>query len=150
MQIQLNGQMQPPVPVAIVPTAPGIFTLTETGKGAGAILNQDNSLNSPASPAALGSIIQIFGTGAGQMNPPSITGQLAGFTPAQPLQPVSVTIGGVPAQIMYAGPAPTLVSGVVQVNAMVPNTAPAGPAIPIVLTVGNASSQPGVTVSIGP
>ncbi|MGH9497741.1 MAG: hypothetical protein ACRD3L_01225 [Terriglobales bacterium] len=43
--------------------APGLFAQTGTGQGGAAILNQDNSLNTPQSPAARGSTIQIFLTG---------------------------------------------------------------------------------------
>jgi len=31
--------------------------------GPGAILNQENSVNSAANPAAVGSVVQVFGTG---------------------------------------------------------------------------------------
>ena len=60
----------------------------------------------------------------------------------------TATIGGIPAQIMYAGSAPGLVSGVMQVNLAIPAEVPAGAAIPIVITVGSASTQARVTLAI--
>jgi len=56
------------VPVAA--SAPGIFTIAGDGVGAGAVLNQDNSVNSASNPAAIGSVIQIYATGEGQTSRP--------------------------------------------------------------------------------
>jgi uncharacterized protein (TIGR03437 family) len=50
--------------------------------------------------------------------------------------------------MFYAGSAPGLVSGVLQVNAKVPDNAPQGSAIPVILTVGNHSSQDGATLAV--
>jgi len=65
-------------------------------------------------------------------------------TPA-PQQAVSVTIGGQPAKLDFAGEAPGLVAGVLQVDAEVPATANSG-ANSITVRVGNQISQSGVTV----
>jgi uncharacterized protein (TIGR03437 family) len=59
-----------------------------------------------------------------------------------------VTIGGLPAEVLYAGGAPGLVAGLLQVNARVPEGVTAGPAVPITLVVGAAQSQPGVTLVV--
>jgi hypothetical protein len=56
-------------------------------------------------------------------------------------------IGGVPAQIVYAGEAPGLVSGVLQVNAVVPTNIPSGN-VPVVVTAGSNSSLPNITVAV--
>ncbi len=49
-------------------TSPGIglFSLSADPSQPGAILNQDSSVNTAASPAAQGSVVQIFGTGFAQ------------------------------------------------------------------------------------
>jgi uncharacterized protein (TIGR03437 family) len=65
-----------------------------------------------------------------------------------PILPVTATIGGVPAQVPYAGTAPGIVSGIMQVNVLIPAGAPSGSAVPVVVSVGTASSQPGVTLAI--
>jgi uncharacterized protein (TIGR03437 family) len=65
-----------------------------------------------------------------------------------PVAPVSLTIGGQPAKILYAGAAPFLVSGVLQVNAIVPEGIGSGPQ-PLVLRVGQSSNaQQQVTVAV--
>jgi hypothetical protein len=57
-------------------------------------------------------------------------------------------IGGVPASVTYAGVAPGLISGVLQINAVVPAGLTPGPAVAIDLTIGSAPSPAGVTVAI--
>jgi trimeric autotransporter adhesin len=135
---------------ATVPTAavdPAIFTTGTDGTGPGAILNQDYSTNSPQNPAAPGSFVMVYGTGFGVLTPAPADGQITAVAAATNAT-VSATIGGVPAQVTYAGAAPGLVSGVNQINVSVPQGLPANPFTPIVLTIGSASTQPGVTVAI--
>ena len=62
---QTVAQLQVPVADA----SPAIFAADGSGAGAGAILNQDYSLNTPSTPAAKGSVVMIFATGAGQTDP---------------------------------------------------------------------------------
>jgi len=52
------------------------------------------------------------------------------------------------ARVSYAGAAPGMVAGTLQVNCMVPTESPVGYAIPIVLSAGKTSSQAGVTLAI--
>jgi len=64
-----------------------------------------------------------------------------------PALPVSVTIGGRPAQVPFAGMAPNLV-GLFQVNAVVPADTPPGSAVALAVTIGTVASQPGVTIAV--
>jgi uncharacterized protein (TIGR03437 family) len=148
MTVTAQGQTIASVTLATAPTAPAIFTLNSTGVGPGAILNQDSSVNSQSNPASKGSAISIYASGAGQTNPTGIDGQITGAVLPTPILPVSVRIGGLNAIVLYAGAAPGLIAGVVQVNALVPSNVSSGSAVPVVLTVGEASSQAGVTVAI--
>jgi uncharacterized protein (TIGR03437 family) len=149
--VRYLGVLSDEVPVIVSPSAPGLFSYPPTGSGPGAILNQDMSVNTHANPAARGSIVSLFGGGDGQSTPPGIDGLLGSNQISQltkPLLPVTVTIGGVPAtDIQYAGAAPTLVSGVIQVNVRIPTSLPVGD-LPVVLNVGGVSSQSGLTVSV--
>jgi len=128
-------------------SVPGIFTADGTGLGSGAVLNADSTLNSPSNPAVQGTTIQIFATGEGLTNPPGKTGSVA-TDQHQPLLPVGVKIGGVPAQVVYQGSAPMEIEGLLQINAIVPNRITPGSAVPILLTVGQAQSQTGVTIAV--
>jgi uncharacterized protein (TIGR03437 family) len=134
-------------------TAPGLFTQNASGSGPGAILNQDNSLNGPGNRATKGSIVQVFMTGEGQTNPQGVTGAITTATlpppqvTAAPLLAVGVTINGQPALYVYAGEAPGLVAGMMQLNVQIPSNAPSGD-LPILVSIGGNTSQKGVTVSV--
>jgi uncharacterized protein (TIGR03437 family) len=146
--VTAQGQMIAGVALTVAATAPAIFTLDSSGSGPGAILNQDSSVNSASNPAAKGSIVVIYATGAGQTNPPGVDGSVTGTVLPTPLLPVSVQIGGLNSKVVYAGAAPALISGVIQVNAVLPAAVPSGPAVPVLLSIGTATSQAGVTVAI--
>jgi len=55
MVVAVDGNSSAPFTVPLTSVAPALFTP--------GVLNQDNTVNSAAQPAALGSILQIFGTG---------------------------------------------------------------------------------------
>jgi uncharacterized protein (TIGR03437 family) len=126
--------------VSIAPTAPGLFSLSGTGQGQAAALNEDGSINGPTNPAARGSVLVLYGTGAGQTIPAGVDGRPAGQL-ATPAADIAVSIGGVDAKVIYAGDAPGLVEGVIQVNVVVPDGVAPGSQVPVVLTAGGAKSQ---------
>lgn len=148
VQVTYQGQMIAKLPLSVAEAVPAIFTLDSSGVGPGAILNQDSTLNSPSNPAAKGSVVQLFATGAGQTDPPGADGQVARDPLPKPVLPVWVQIGGLDAEVLYAGAAPGLIAGALQVNCRVPANVASGYSVPVVLTVGTASSQPGVTLAI--
>jgi uncharacterized protein (TIGR03437 family) len=150
--VDFGGSTSANLQVQIAATEPAIFSLSQGGSGQGAILNQDNSVNGATNPATPGSVVQIYGTGEGQVVPAGTTGCVTPTTSpfAMPVaKPISLTIGGLPATVQYAGEAPGLVCGAIQINAVVPDTLSAGPQ-PIVLTVGTATnSTQNITVAVG-
>lgn len=137
-------------------TSPAIFTVSQNGQGEGAILNDDPNVaptpNSAQNPAAKGIPISMYVTGGGLLSQklqdggiPLIIGEPPYFNIAAP---VSVKIGGQPAQVIYAGAIPYQVAGMLQVNAIVPSNIGSGTQ-PVVLTIGdndNAAQQ--VTVAV--
>jgi uncharacterized protein (TIGR03437 family) len=133
--------------IPLAPSAPSIFTLSGSGVGPGAIVNQDYSINDATRPAARGSEIQIYATGGGQTSPASLTGSVSPAAASLVLA-AKVTIGGVDAQVLYSGAAPGEVAGVVQINALVPATVAPGGAVPLLVAIGGVSSQSGVTVAV--
>jgi uncharacterized protein (TIGR03437 family) len=148
MEVEHQGVRSEPLWNIALPAGPGIFTLDGSGQGQGAILNQNLTINGANNPARPGEVIVIYATGAGQTDPPGIDGQLAIGVLPKPLLPVSVTVGGIEAHINYAGAAPFLVAGVLQVNAVVPPSLKTGGANEVLLKVGEVSSPVGVTVAI--
>ena len=146
LQVEYNGRLSNGVTIDVAPSAPGIFTLDSSGGGQGAILNQNSQVNGPQATAAPGSVIVIYATGGGQTNPESEDGRIS-TNAARQAQDVAVRIDGVESEVLYAGAAPGLVSGVLQINARVPGSVGAG-IRSIQITVGGANSQRGVVVAI--
>jgi len=146
-----NGATSATFTVPVAAVAPAIFSLAQNGSGQGAILNSDGTVNGASNAAAPGSIISIYATGEGQLVPAGTTGCITGGTLPlpKPVGAVSLTIGGQPAtDIEYAGEAPGLVCGVIQINATIPSSVGAGPQ-PVVLTIGAASnSGQAITVDV--
>src|SRR5207248_7776374 len=121
-------------------TAPGIFT-RRSRAGPGPILQQGAdgqfTANSPDNPAPVGTTLEIFatGSGSGSWGPAPQSDIFLSGASLIP-RPVSVTIGGQPAKILYAATSGTYnLWSVVQVNAVVPDGLGSGPQ-PVVLSVG--------------
>jgi uncharacterized protein (TIGR03437 family) len=134
------------VPVAAA--SPAIFSMDGTGGRIGAIINEDGTLNSFNNQAPKGSVITMYATGAGQTNPGGVDGQIAGAGSLPvPLLPVTATIDNKPADVLYAGAAPGMVAGVIQVNLRIPSKASSGQ-VQIVLNVGGVSGPNTVTVIV--
>jgi len=147
--VQYQGASSAPVTIPLAATTPGIFTADGSGRGAAAAINQDGSLNNASAPALAGSTVTFFATGEGVTLPAGVDGSVTVGALLKPLAPVSVTIGGLPATVLFAAEAPNQVAGIMQVNVTVPDHLTLG-AAPLVLTVGTALSQPGVTLAVGP
>lgn len=149
--VAFDGSTSANLQVQIAATEPAIFSLSMGGSGQGAILNQNGTVNGSSNAAAIGSVIQIFGTGEGEIKPAGTTGCVTPGAPPFPVpvaQPINLTIGGQPAAIAYAGEAPALVCGVIQINATIPAGLSAGPQT-IVLTIGsNTNVQQNITVAV--
>lgn len=79
--------------------------------------------------------------------PDGIDGKPAIDVFPKPVLPVSVKIGGVEAEVVYAGAAPGFVAGVMQLNVRVPLNVALGN-VPVVVTIGGFDSQAEVTLSI--
>jgi uncharacterized protein (TIGR03437 family) len=142
-----QSQSSAALSVKVVDAVPAFFSADFSGRGQGAILNQDGSYNSASNPAAAGSQIVLFGTGEGQTIPAGVDGLIAGDNPPKPVLPVGVTIGGVPAEIAYHGGAPQEVAGALQLNVVIPSTVSSGNQ-PVVVKIGSASSPPDFTVAV--
>lgn len=149
IQVQVDNVLSTAATMPVVQAVPGLATLDGSGSGPGAILNQDGTLNSSANPAARGSIVSLYGTGLGLMTPQLIDGYLAISTPYSiPVNSPSVSIGGQTATIVYDGDAPTLPTGVFQINAMVPTNINPGAAAVSVGTIAGTSTAQLVTIAV--
>ena len=149
VQVEYQGVRSDPFALSVSPTAPGLFTADSTGSGQGAILNADGiTHNSSQNPAPRGTYVSLWGTGEGITDPPGVDGRLAvGVYPA-PLAKVSVQIGGITTDVSYAGAAPGMCPGMIQINAKVPANVAPGNNVPVVVTIGGTQMQSGVTMAV--
>jgi uncharacterized protein (TIGR03437 family) len=139
LSVQNGTTLSVPQTLVVADAVPGIFTADSSGSGQGSIYDGAN-LAQPGSAAAIGDTVVIYATGLG-----AVTGNVLENTPA-PSSPlaytvnqVTVSIGGQPATVIFAGLTPGY-AGVYQVNAVVPGGIATGDAIPVVMTVAGQTS----------
>jgi uncharacterized protein (TIGR03437 family) len=172
-QAMVTGTLGAPIPnpqlMSIAPFAPGIFTLNGAGSSMAPFapalfaLNDTNPSQAlvtiagmqvfgPPSggvgtPVAPGALISIYCTGLGAVSNQPATGAAAQANPLSVTTTTpTVTIGGIAAPVSFSGLAPGAV-GLYQVTVQVPVGAPAGVAVPIVLTIGGVVSNT-VTIAV--
>jgi uncharacterized protein (TIGR03437 family) len=143
-----QGRVSNGVRVPLHATAPALFTMRGLGHGQAAVLNEDGTLNSAGNPAPRGSVITFYGTGLGLYKQSFTGGEVVTASLPEPVHPVSVTLGGVPASLQYVGGAPGMVSAVVQFNVAVPGNAPVGDAVQVLVYVGGRTSRANVTIAV--
>ena len=116
---------------AITSEGPGLFMLTVDPWQPGVVENQDSSVNSASNPAAVGSIVSIYATGAGPVD-------------GSGNAPVSVFFGDQPAEVVGSGPLAAYPE-LWQINARVPPLAMMGQ-IPVAIAGRVASNAATMTV----
>lgn len=153
-----NGTPSAPTSVPLATAAPGIFSV---GSGVGQAIaygNTDGQIAAAAGaiaglnthPAKIGDpqTLAILATGLGPVNPPVQTGN--NVTDGQVHNCVTmpvVTVGGVPAQVVFAGMTPQFV-GVYQVNIIVPQGAPTGNAVPLQIQMNGITTTDQITIAV--
>jgi uncharacterized protein (TIGR03437 family) len=144
VQVTYLGNVSNTLTVPVAAAAPSFFTLNHSGAGQAAAIDVSNGqANTPANPVKIGDYITLYATGEGQTNPAGMDGQLVNSTAIHPAQQVTVTLGGIPAFVQYAGGAPGQVAGLMQINVQIPAGVQPGGYVPVVLQVGNASTTAG-------
>ncbi len=154
--LTLNNVSSTPVQTPIVASAPGIFTIPATGQGNGILVFTDPAdkvvkiaaptaasaaIGSPTGPIPRGTNAFFYADGLGLMTPSVADGSGTctasnGLCPAN-LTP-SVLIGGITAQVSFAGQAPGF-PGVYQINIMIPQNAPTGNSVSLIMKSSDGS-----------
>jgi len=138
-----SGQSGAPQTVALAAFSPGIFSVNGQGSGQGAIVDAlTGRLVNSSNPAIAGSTyLTIYCTGLGPVsNQPASGSPSPGTSLALTRTTPTVTIGGVSAQVSFSGLAPGYV-GLYQLNVLVPASVTPGNAVPVVLSIGGATSN---------
>lgn len=133
LQVLLGGSVVAEGEFELTAAGPGLFVVPGSTAQPGAVLNQDNNLNSASAPAKQGSAVQIFATGYGRLDE-------AGSAP------VSVWIANRPAEVVYSGPVAGI-DGLWQINARIPADAAIVNEVPIFISAEGLVSN-GVTIYV--
>jgi uncharacterized protein (TIGR03437 family) len=131
--------------ILIAATAPGLFILTPD----------------PANPAKLGDTILLFLTGEGAYLPAPVAPRTTntGWVVTAPTPPATlpqisplptVTIGGASASVKYAGPVVGSITGLMQINVVVPAASNTGAAVPLSVTIVGNATQSATTIAVHP
>jgi uncharacterized protein (TIGR03437 family) len=136
------------IPIQIASSAPGIFAVSSGGYGPGIVQNfisaSNQPINSSVTPAAPGQTVVIWGTGLGPVPFPDNVAPTAGNLST----PVTVTVGGQAASVLYSGRSPCC-SGVDQIVVTLPNNVPPGCWVPVTVNAGGVVSNT-ATMAIAP
>ncbi len=124
-----------PIEIRISSANFGMFGMNGNGRGPAAALNYraggmgEYQQNGPGTPARPGQVMLFFGTGLGRTDP-GVPGGQAWNGPAVAVEQPEVYVGGVAAQVQYAGRAPGF-AGLDQIQIVIPPNAPEGCAVPV-------------------
>jgi uncharacterized protein (TIGR03437 family) len=143
-----QGTQSTSVPVVVKPLAPSLFTTNTQGTGqAATVIAGTATVVAPVGavgasrPAKAGEFISIYCTGLGQVTNSPGAGNPAPSSPLSRTQTQpTVTIGGVPATVQFAGLAPGF-AGLYQVNVQVPTGVAPGDAVPVSLSIGGVAAN---------
>ncbi|HXS97876.1 MAG TPA: hypothetical protein VN736_24925 [Candidatus Limnocylindrales bacterium] len=123
--------------------APSVFLTGSAGPqtGLAAIIRADNNqLVTPTNPVHPKDTVVIYLTGMGSTYPSVDTGMPAPMSPlASASIPPTVTLGGAPLTVLFAGLVPGEV-GVYQINATIPPGVPQGLEIPLTIDQGGSAT----------
>ena len=148
VQIEYDGVLSNAITVPAIAEAPAAFLFSS---GLPAALNHGQGVHGEGNPARPGSILTLFATGAGEWTPPIEAGVVTGDDLSRTGAPVSAFVNGIPATVLYAGTAPGLISGVLQVNLFVPAVQPdARGRARLTVQIGNAPMQAGLEIAFRP
>jgi uncharacterized protein (TIGR03437 family) len=132
-----KGKASAPITVDVIKVSPRIFTAFGTGTGQAAAVNPQGVLNGGSTPASEGSVLSIWITGVGATVDPNFEPGVVADEVAPLAHEIRVFVGGIEAEVIYAGAAPGMVGAVAQINFIIGAGTPSGPQ-PILIIVGES------------
>ncbi len=140
--VERDGTPSVPLSLTVVTAQPGIFTVTQSGEGQGAILGPTGRLADTQTPVHRGDVISIYCAGLGAVDRAVDISKPAASQEPLPraMGRVVVFIGNTSAEVLYAGLAPSYF-GLYQVNVKVPTDAQLGDAVAVQLAVESQLSN---------
>jgi uncharacterized protein (TIGR03437 family) len=144
--VERDGVLSAPLTLPVLRAKPSVFTMNASGRGPAAAVNQNGMVNSAQNPAEPVSIVSLYLTGAGAMTAAGNAGRIA-TGQSMLREPVSATVNGRSAEVVYAGNAPGLPEGVVQLNLRLPSGTVTGENL-VRVSVAGILSPTAVTVFV--
>jgi uncharacterized protein (TIGR03437 family) len=156
VHVEAGGETSNEIAVSLAAYSPGLFSMTQMGSGQGAILISGTGLlaaaenafpGAPSRPVRRGEFLEAYASGLGPVTNVPASGSAASTTTlSHTTTEATATIGGEEATVSFAGLAPGFV-GLYQVNIGVPESAPSGGAVELILTIGGVDSN-AVTIAV--
>ena len=148
--IQRGSAYSIPISVNVAASEPAVFPYPAPGDPPtqGAIVNAVTyAVAHAGTPVGVGDTIAIFCTGLGSVAPAVPDGAGAPSSPlANTVATATVSIGGKPASVAFAGLSPGFV-GLYQIDAVVPSGVAPGSQVPVILSIAGQTSPP-VTMAV--
>ena len=146
--VRRGETLSTPEAITVAPTHPAIFTTNQRGTGQGAITNGvTGQIADVTYPVKSDDVITIYCTGLGRVDAEVPAGVAAPTDRlVRTVNPVTVTIGGKTAEVLFSGLAPGF-AGLYQVNAKVPAGVQTGDEVPVTITSAGQPSPP-ATIAI--
>jgi uncharacterized protein (TIGR03437 family) len=147
MRLNTPGGSSDNFNITISPAAPSVFRVASGDTVTAAVVRfSNNDLVSASNPIRAGDVLTIYATGLGRTSPEVPSGSPA---PVDQLSttdiPAKVKIGGVPADVLFAGLTPGQI-GLYQINVQVGGGVAPGDSVPLEITQGGASTS--ITVPV--
>ncbi len=135
VQVEYEGVRSSPVNLTVFDSRFGMFRVSADSRET-IVLNKDGTPNSPSTPAAPGSVVTLFATGAGPEDPQLPDGQIVASAPphlrTSPRVYLSLydescdPVGEFEADALFAGGITGSVNGLVQIKVQLPSGMPGG------------------------
>ncbi len=136
--VQRDNTYATPVHVDVAAAQPGI--LQQNGNMEAVAVDLNGNLIGPSNPAHAGNVLTLYCLGLGAVSPVVADGTAAPSNPpASTVNPVTVTIGGQNANVIFAGLTPTL-AGLYQIDFTVPPNTGTGDQVQVVVSTGEQTS----------
>ena len=149
MTLRTPGGVSDNYNVTILPGAPSVFRASLPGLDSAVptiVRDRNGQIVTGSNPVHRGDVLVIYSTGLGRTNPDTPTGMPSPSSPlAAALNVPQVLLGNMNLPLLYAGLSPGEI-GVYQINVKVPNNAPTGSTVALV--INQASSSTAIPVRV--
>jgi uncharacterized protein (TIGR03437 family) len=137
IQVQNSGANSNTVTVPVAATSPGIYSLDQSGTGAGAIEHASGAVVNAANPAVAGETVVVFLTGMGAVTPTIADGTSSTGNPQHQTTLPTVYVADQQATVNFSGLTPGF-PGLYQLNVVIPLSLSSTGNFPLAIGTANA------------